>query len=102
MDDRHDRRHRRQPDQREPSSVEERLELAEVEEEPDQAPQAAMERTSSRSGAVHPQRRLNRPLSGSLSLWCLASDRRYLSPGDHKKASAAPHSNPVARVSVPK
>ena len=39
VDDRHDRRHRRQPDQREPSPVEERLELAEVEEEPDQAPQ---------------------------------------------------------------
>ena len=97
MDDGHDRSRRRKPDQCEPTPVEEGLELTEVETEPDEAPSAAKPRMSRRNGAVHPQRRLNRPRPASFSR---ASEGRYLTPGDHRKASAAPQS-PVARVSVP-
>src|ERR671912_1084856 len=39
VDDGHDRRRRRGPDQREPATVEEGLELTEVDTEPDQGPQ---------------------------------------------------------------
>jgi hypothetical protein len=52
------------------------------------------------NGTAGHHRRLNR-LGPMLRKMAHLPAGRLLSPGDHKKVSAAPHSNPVARVSVP-